>query len=289
MNNELQQTTSNLNLFFDNLPVRVVLDENNMPWWVAKDVCDILSLENVTNAVARVPEHHLTLIRLMSGGQMREMKAVDEPGLYRLVLRSDKPQAEPFMEWVTSEVLPSIRKTGGYVMPGLGASHIDAMVGQVINMVVPTVISQVMGQIIPMFERLTQKVDNVQINFSHYGTVVSFTHSCCEEGGYNTVTPKDDLYNAYVEYCQALNCRPETKAGFCGKMYKGVTQATSGTITVNRKRVPIIRGIALLPGYEAIVSDLQRKKEEKAAQELADRRRFYFGVGEEDTRAEEVL
>lgn len=42
------------------------------------------------------------------------MKAVDEPGLYRLVLRSDKPQAEPFMEWVTADVLPTIRRTGAY-------------------------------------------------------------------------------------------------------------------------------------------------------------------------------
>lgn len=45
------------------------------------------------------------------------MLCVDEPGLYRLILRSDKPEAEPFMEWVTSEVLPALRKTGSYIAP----------------------------------------------------------------------------------------------------------------------------------------------------------------------------
>ncbi len=50
---------------------------------------------------------------------MRQMNAVDEPGLYRLILRSDKPQAEPLMEWVTAEVLPAIRKTGSYRQPGM--------------------------------------------------------------------------------------------------------------------------------------------------------------------------
>jgi|GEM_PF-2946106 len=91
---------------------------NDEPWFVAKDICDVLGLEHITNALAKIPEHHLTVIELQSGGQMREMKAVSEPGLYRLILRSNKPEAEPFIEWVTSEVLPSIRKTGSYAIPG---------------------------------------------------------------------------------------------------------------------------------------------------------------------------
>lgn len=104
---------------FESHEVRA-LTINGEPWFVARDICDALGLDHITNALSKVPEQHLTVIRLQSGGQDREMKAVSEPGLYRLVLRCDKPQAEPFMEWVTAEVLPSIRKTGGYSLPEAG-------------------------------------------------------------------------------------------------------------------------------------------------------------------------
>ena len=99
---------------YESKEIRIIKDEFGNPWWVAKDVCDILDISNVTMAMERIPEKHLTSIHVRAGGQIREMNAVDEPGLYRLILRSDKPQAEPFMEWVTSEILPQIRSTGSY-------------------------------------------------------------------------------------------------------------------------------------------------------------------------------
>jgi len=110
----MTQNTAVIPFTFETKEVRTTTDNHGNPWFVAKDVCDILGLENITNALVKIPEKHLGLIRLMSGGQFREMKTVDEPGLYRLILRSDKPQSEPFMEWVTPEVLPQIRKTGSY-------------------------------------------------------------------------------------------------------------------------------------------------------------------------------
>jgi prophage antirepressor-like protein len=104
--------------YFQTNEIRTTIIANE-PWFVAKDVCDVLGLNNVAMAIAKIPEKDLTSIRLMSGGQNREMNAISEPGLYRLVLRSDKPQAEPFIDWVTAEVRPSIRKTGGYTLPGI--------------------------------------------------------------------------------------------------------------------------------------------------------------------------
>lgn len=102
---------------FDSQPVRSLSDSKGEPWFVAKDVCEILDLDNVTNALARVPENHIALNSIKGEGGLRQVNTVDEPGLYRLILRSDKPAAEPFMEWVTSEVLPSIRKSGSYAVP----------------------------------------------------------------------------------------------------------------------------------------------------------------------------
>lgn len=87
------------------------------PWFVAKDVCDVLELENVSRAVAGLDEDELTLLKVRAGGQAREVNAVNEPGLYSLIMRSRKPEAKAFKRWITHEVLPTIRKTGSYAAP----------------------------------------------------------------------------------------------------------------------------------------------------------------------------
>ena len=76
------------------------------PWFVAKDVCEILELDNLTEALRGLDEDELSSEILMSGGQRREMKIINEPGLYSLVLRSRKPEAKQFKRWITHEVLP---------------------------------------------------------------------------------------------------------------------------------------------------------------------------------------
>ncbi|MBR4383774.1 MAG: hypothetical protein IKP64_09480 [Selenomonadaceae bacterium] len=93
--------------------VRVVMIDGK-PHFVAADVCRILELGNITEALRRLDEDELTSVKLNSGGQMREMKLVNEPGLYRLIFASRKPEAKKFQRWVYHEVLPSIRKTGSY-------------------------------------------------------------------------------------------------------------------------------------------------------------------------------
>ena len=90
------------------------LDVDGVPYFVAKDICDILELTNITESLKRVDGEDLTSVKLNSGGQMREMKIVNESGLYALILLSNKPEAKKFKKWITSEVLPSIRKTGQY-------------------------------------------------------------------------------------------------------------------------------------------------------------------------------
>lgn len=94
--------------------VRTV-QRNGEPWFVLKDVCDILSLTDTNKISTRLDQDELTRIKFVSGGQSREMLCINESGLYNVILRSDKPEAKPFRKWVTSEVLPSIRRTGGYI------------------------------------------------------------------------------------------------------------------------------------------------------------------------------
>lgn len=97
---------------FEENEVRTVL-VNDEPWFCLKDVCEILELKNPTDVSKRLFEEELT--RLNLGGRSGDTNFVNESGLYNVIFRSDKPQAIGFRKWVTSEVLPSIRKHGGYL------------------------------------------------------------------------------------------------------------------------------------------------------------------------------
>jgi len=98
---------------FNTKTVRVVTIEGN-PWFVAADVCRVLKLSNTTEALRRLdaPER-TTLNRTEVGmGNGAAVNFISESGLYKLVMRSDKPEAKAFQDWVTKVVLPAIRKDG---------------------------------------------------------------------------------------------------------------------------------------------------------------------------------
>lgn len=91
--------------------VRVISKENE-PWFVAKDICTILDLSNPTVAIQGLDNDEVTKLNL--GGQIGESNLINESGLYTLIIRSRKEEAKKFRKWVTSNVLPSIRKHGMY-------------------------------------------------------------------------------------------------------------------------------------------------------------------------------
>lgn len=106
MNNEIQQFD------FKGASLRTLTDKAGEPWFVAKDVCDILGHSNVSMALDRLDDDERSKFNL---GRQGETNIVNEAGLYVLVLGSRKPEAHEFQRWVTHEVLPSIRKHGGYM------------------------------------------------------------------------------------------------------------------------------------------------------------------------------
>ena len=91
-----------------------VLDKNGDPWFVGRDVCEILEVKNVPDAMSRLDDDEKLMSVLPIAGQNREVTLISESGLYSIILRSRKPEAKKFKKWITSEVLPSIRKTGGF-------------------------------------------------------------------------------------------------------------------------------------------------------------------------------
>lgn len=106
MNNEIQKFD------FKGAPLRTLTDEAGESWFVAKDVCDILEISNPSDALKRLDDDERSRVNL---GRQGETNIVNEAGLYVLVLGSRKPEAHEFQRWVTHEVLPSIRKHGGYM------------------------------------------------------------------------------------------------------------------------------------------------------------------------------
>ena len=87
------------------------------PWFVAADVCRALDLGNPTRALDRLDDDERTLISIKGASNGKPVNGVNEPGLYSLVLGSRKPEAKAFKRWITHEVIPAIRKTGGYQVP----------------------------------------------------------------------------------------------------------------------------------------------------------------------------
>ena len=85
------------------------------PWFVASDVCKALGIANNRDAVARLDEDEKGVALTDTLGGVQNLTTVNEPGLYALVLSSRKPEAKAFKRWITHEVIPSIRKHGGYV------------------------------------------------------------------------------------------------------------------------------------------------------------------------------
>lgn len=105
---------------FNGASLRTLTDEAGEPWFVAKDVCDILGMSNPSMAVTALDKDEVAQIdpKDYLGSENRSNQAVNivsEPGLYKLIMRSRKPEAHEFQRWVTHEVLPQIRRTGGYI------------------------------------------------------------------------------------------------------------------------------------------------------------------------------
>lgn len=101
---------------YENSPIRMI-ESNGETWWILKDICKLLSIENHKNISKRLEDDEVGTFELphpQSKDKKIEMLCVNESGLYSVILRSDKPEAKAFRRWITHEVLPEIHRTGGY-------------------------------------------------------------------------------------------------------------------------------------------------------------------------------
>lgn len=132
---------------FQEKQVRIVVKDGE-PWFVARDVCAILEIGNTSQALVRLDDDEKGVISTDTPGGVQEMAAVNESGLYELVLGSKKQEAKEFKRWIKREVLPSIRKTGAYAVSE--------------NKVVPLSERQALIQSLKLTAELAEEVEEVK-------------------------------------------------------------------------------------------------------------------------------
>lgn len=104
-----------VDLRFEDKPVRIVMQGDD-PWWVLADVCKVLEIANPRDAAGRLDDDERGVAITDTLGGPQQTTIINESGLYSLILTSRKAEAKRFKKWVTAEVLPAIRKTGGYMV-----------------------------------------------------------------------------------------------------------------------------------------------------------------------------
>jgi prophage antirepressor-like protein len=153
---------SQLQIFnFGDAEVRTTLI-NGEPWWVARDVCGILGLADGRKSVELLDTDERNTVPVIDTiGRMQDTTVVNESGLYALIFKSRRKEAKYFKKWVTSEVLPAIRKTGGYTLAPVARDpvhEVDRMAGMM-NQLLPALsgrILEVAGTVERQGERLAQ-------------------------------------------------------------------------------------------------------------------------------------
>lgn len=104
------------------------IEKNSEPWFVGKDVADILGYTDTAQAVRKhIDDEDKGVVEMTTPGGKQNMVIINESGLYSLILSSKLPTARAFKRWVTSEVLPAIRKTGGYKITPAQQNRLDIM------------------------------------------------------------------------------------------------------------------------------------------------------------------
>ena len=191
----------------------IVIDGN--PWFVAKDVCDILGIANPTDALNKgLEDFERARFNL---GRQGEANIISESGFYTLVLRSRKPIAKPFRIWVTSEVLPSIRKTGSYVVNS--SNKVETMLEDMgCNMkVVYAQINNMENMLGDQTEKLNQVVDNMTLTTRQQQRIYKAAKDRINQllGGAHSKEYKANSKSYFINLWNGL----KSKFG-CGSSYK---------------------------------------------------------------------
>jgi anti-repressor protein len=133
--NEIKETDNNIidTFIFQDKKIRIV-GENDNPWFVAKDISDILDIKDNRVALRNIPDKWKDECKILTLGGNQNMIIINEPAVYKLVMRSNKPNAQPFQEFVCEEILPTIRKKGEYKLQNENKMILQRPIRQLMNL-----------------------------------------------------------------------------------------------------------------------------------------------------------
>ncbi len=250
---------------FNEHPIRTIV-RGEEPWFVARDVCDVLELSNVGEALSGLDYDELTSELLMSGGQRREMKLISESGLYNLIFKSRKPQAREFRKWVTSEVLPTIRKTGSYfLIEGQKKKTVEVYhnhsksvnpgnrLGIKYTLDLTKIVAKPTPQSLEMLEKLTG-ISFADIDLAGFAPEVGtpwihwFVNSCCQRAE-NSKTSATELYHAFVCWYRE-NIDKVESATPSQRLFGSELKKVDGLVRFRESAGVYYRGIELLMSEE---------------------------------------
>ena len=180
MSNALARQFEQFN--YNDQEIRIVMKEGE-PWFVLSDVCKVLGLTNVTLTAQRLKDSEKTFCRV-KGFRGPETLLVNEPGLYRVIFRSDRSEAAEFQEWVYHDVLPTIRKTGGY------GTRVPQTVEELTS---PELIIAVLGALNTQVTELKQKVEEQEVQLLEQGEHIT------------QMEPKADYYDFVLQSPELVN------------------------------------------------------------------------------------
>lgn len=161
---------------FHSQEVRAFLKDGE-PWFVAKDLCDVLGLTDVSKTLERLDddEKGTSSIRTLGGNQ--DMATVSEPGMYQLVLGSRKPIAKEFKRWLCHEVIPSVRKTGSYSIEKTPIQILAETTAYMVEMEkIQMEHSKAIGDLQSDVSQLASEVDRFKDGDGHFMSVLGFAN-----------------------------------------------------------------------------------------------------------------
>ena len=216
------------------------IQQNGEPWFVGKDVAKILGYERADNAIRNhVDDEDKLMHQISASGQNREMYIINESGLYSLILSSKMPKAKEFKRWVTSEVIPAIRKTGKYEAMAQAVPINDEPATDFTQLEfdqrirIAAIIASCRRERLPLVAKVLS-IDLEEMAPLMPAHITEAEQACYQyiSSVYDSLerdTPIQYFYNDYTKWCMEQNLQPLTKPGVTKVFKKYFPVATVAT------------------------------------------------------------
>ena len=191
-------------------PIRT-MQQNGEIWWVLADVCKVLEIKNSRNVASRLDDDEKGVYQMDTLGGAQNVNIINEPGLYSVILRSDKPEAKAFKRWVTHEVIPAIRKNGAYK-----SNTTDKR--EIAELILSCKTAAAVKGILALYNVQPSPLPPFHVPQNANNSVSLFLKDSLSVN--LTVNPCKEVYKTYTTFCSLNGLVPSTLANFSKEIHK---------------------------------------------------------------------